>query len=355
MTFAPQVSTDYSKDPHALEGPRLAEQKQHKPSGRDPQPVQSFLPWIAEYTPTIKLNPSIGLAALPSFEHVRPGMGGAWRAWVLARSLDTEGSGRVSRKDLRNYLSEIGANTRTFDTWIGHAVTYGLLREGRSKRDGRILYYLVSEGKAAKLCGCEVLSPRAAWIPAEILITKNWKAFVFVAWRSQYKYVSQTRVQELTGIHRRTQSRYLGNSQAIITKNYVRYNRKVSQAHVNGLRDIEANYEEGSRAYYQDSNDNLSKHLPDSVENPAEVKTHNRVGRTRKAQKELRQALRDDPETCDKKAQVKRAKVFCETDKELKKAQRSYSKLPAKDKPEETYIRNSKGERLQNWGVIFND
>ena len=91
------VQSGYEQHPAVIEARRLIEQKRPKGNGRDPQPVQDYLPGVAEYTPTIRFNPAIGLASLPSFEHVRPGLGGAWRAWVLARSLDETGSGL--RKD----------------------------------------------------------------------------------------------------------------------------------------------------------------------------------------------------------------------------------------------------------------
>ena len=308
-------------------------------------------------TPKIKLNPAIGLATLPSFEHVRPGLGGAWRAWIFARALDNAGSGCVSRQDLRRYFAELGANTRTFDYWIDQAVIYGLFREGKSTRDGKTIYYLTCEEKTAELCGCDhtTISKHYVWIPADVLLDKNtWKGFIFTAWRSQLKRVSQKTTQKITGIHPRTQRRYLRGSKAKSIHNVVRYKTKTTDDQVNGLRDIEANPEDGDRVYYEDCKGNLAKRLPDGVTAPEEIELHDHIGRNRKVQKGLKRAQMNDLEACDDKARARKVKVFCETSKELKATQRVQSRIPASQRSSELYIRASKTADLENWGVIAN-
>ena len=337
---------DWSKDPHVLEGQRLAEQKRPcRPAAVDAGSIADLLPELSSGI-RIKFNPMIGLAALPSADHLRPGLGGAWRAWIFARSFDEAGSGCISRVDLRVFLSKCDVTERTGDNWIKRAVQYGLLEPTKSKRDDKQAYYIVSEARGALICGAENLSPKPVIIPAELLTGKTWKDFVFVAWRGQLVQISQENVHELTGINPRTQRRYLKRANAHIEHNIARYNRSVSEAFLNGLRDIEANPEQGSRGYYIDKKGRLSKRLPDSVFVPDSV-TIGTTGRTKKNRKVLKGLLSRDYE-----ARELFVKLFCEDDDQLKKSQRVKAKMDVREQPPELYLRTSKQNNWVNFAVV---
>lgn len=338
---------DWSRDPEVIAGQRLAEQKRPgRPVAVDAAPIAELLPELSSGI-HIKINPMIGLAALPSADHTRPGLGGAWRAWVFARACDDQGSGKVSRVELRQFLKKCGVKERTGDSWIDWAVHYGLLEKTTSKRDNKTLYGIVSEARGALFCGAGNLSPKPVIVPADLLIgKKTWKAFVYVAWRGQLGMISQVKIEQMTGISDRSQRRYLKSAEAHIKRNVARYDKKVSQAFLDGLRDIEANPELGSRGYYKDKKGRLSKRLPDSVGMPKTVAMAT-TGRTKKNRKALKTLLSRDYE-----ARELLVKLFCEDDDQLKKSQRMKAKMDVKEQPPELYLRTSRQLDWVNFDVV---
>jgi hypothetical protein len=132
----------------------------------------------------------------------RNGAGNAWRLWVIGKALDTQGLGKVRRKELRAYLLQIGASPRQWQRWINQARADGFISDVQD-RAGVWWVILPSAGKIAALMGCESAG-RKVTIEAAQLIGKGWKARVYTAWEDG-KQISRERIQKTVNIPVRTQ------------------------------------------------------------------------------------------------------------------------------------------------------
>ncbi|MFZ5810175.1 MAG: hypothetical protein ACOY16_12905, partial [Chloroflexota bacterium] len=131
----------------------------------------------------------------------------AWQAWQVARSLDTEGSGRVRAGDLVKALAMLtgdfdGARYRT-----GKAIEAGFIWWGK----GGIISY-VSAGRLADMVGAKAWDKRKVELPIEALFEKrSWRktlwAAALVEVASPEKPISRKTLVGVTGVNKRRQLR----------------------------------------------------------------------------------------------------------------------------------------------------
>lgn len=147
-------------------------------------------------------------------------MGGPVRLYFLAKSLDQAGSGKVKKTEIKKLCIDLGVNGKTFYKWLSHARRIELMRQVERKNGDK---WLVLAGwvRGFKIIGCKDPGNRKATIKASDFVGKGWAANVWAAALSTFgKTISQAKLESLTGVPQRSQSRY--NSEAGIdrTPNY---------------------------------------------------------------------------------------------------------------------------------------
>jgi hypothetical protein len=153
------------------------------------------------------------------------GFGGGFRLYVLAKGLDSQGRGSVSRDELRAYLLSLGASPRQWQRWITEARNNDLVRDWQRKT-GEWMLALPSTGAAAHAMGCESVGNRRATMAAAGLIGPGWKARTWAAYDATHngRPISRERMQKILNVPISTQ-RYR-DRQAGVTRqrNYARLN-----------------------------------------------------------------------------------------------------------------------------------
>jgi hypothetical protein len=318
-----------------------------------PEPPQEP-PKGAEYSyhpQDIKIWPSVGLAASQNKR------GGAWRLWVLARNLDREGSGVVSKRDLYDYLDSLGCHPRTRRRWVRAAKESGIICEAKNEAGERI-YILRSSGKAAAALGAvKIGRPVTIKGGATKLLENGWTAHLWGGWtaakngyQENPKPISQETKRQLTGVAPRTQRKYQRISGSKSIANYAP-RPDIDTAHVDSLNDVTG------WTFFVDGEGNTNQRLPDLVLAPLSVDVAKR-GRSRKAQRELskysslerREPFSDEPE-----------RIYYDTCKDASRATERQPKaalLHGENPPDRFYhrkhIRYLEGGKLlhcNEWGV----
>jgi hypothetical protein len=171
----------------------------------------------------VKIWPEVGIAAWQN------GAGGAFRLWVLAKAIDSKGSGVVTDTTLRGKAAELGVHDRTYRRWRSAATSLGLFEVLR-RRSGET-YRLASWGNGCKALGCSRVGSRYVIIQLSKLFKKGWKGAIYAACLtrrgSPKKYIyhdkkddhvkekiitvfspiSREKIKDLTGIPATTQRR----------------------------------------------------------------------------------------------------------------------------------------------------
>ena len=75
----------------------------------------------------IKLWPLMGLAA------IRSNLGGAWRLYSIAKSLDMSGRGWVYCEDLTAYILSLGVSKKTLKRWLTEARNNDIVTDVQSR------------------------------------------------------------------------------------------------------------------------------------------------------------------------------------------------------------------------------
>jgi hypothetical protein len=112
-------------------------------------------------------------------------VGGGYRLYVLAKALDQEGRGSVSRDELRDYALSLGVLPRTWERWIIEARTLGLLWDVQ-RRDSQWELILSGAATAAKAMKCETVGTCKVTMAADLLIGAGWKARVWAAYEATH-------------------------------------------------------------------------------------------------------------------------------------------------------------------------
>jgi hypothetical protein len=112
-------------------------------------------------------------------------VGGGYRLYVLAKALDREGRGAVSRETLRDYALSLGVLPRTWERWVIEARTRGLLSDVQ-RRDGHWEMILSGAAAAAHAMKCETVGTCKVTMAAYLLIGAGWKARVWAAYEATH-------------------------------------------------------------------------------------------------------------------------------------------------------------------------
>lgn len=154
-------------------------------------------------------------------------VGGGYRLYVLAKALDKEGRGTVSRDELRAFALSLGVSPRQWQRWMTEARNFDLFTDVQRK-SGEWELILPSAGNAAYSMGCESVGSRKATMQACDLIGTGWKARVWAAYEVIFngRPMSRERMQKAINVPVSTQ-RYR-DAQAGVTRqeNYAKLTAK---------------------------------------------------------------------------------------------------------------------------------
>ena len=278
----------------------------------------------------VKIYPMIGFAAN------KRNLGGAWRAWTIARMIDTRGAGSVTHKQLSNKLNELGVNKSQRSRWLSDAAHIGLFRPSRR------IYYLIGLGKAASIVSAQAIG-LPALVDAHALMARSWRARVWSAYLCTLHEhpVSQNTKARLSGVDPRTQRNYQRNEPGSSRGNYAKTQYKPDQ--VEGLNQTTGG------SYFKTRGGKVIKRLPDLRNVPSEVATPALRGRSRKAQQELNNLsfyVEREPD--------QPIRLFCGSPKQAKATERQLARddrLPW-HKPQEIYQLIKVGRRNNLFDTI---
>jgi hypothetical protein len=142
--------------------------------------------------------------------------GGAFRLYVLARSLDPNGSGHIQIETLKAAAVQLKVKRRTFAYWIADALNCGIFE----KMNGDILR-VHSQGEVLRILGGREIDKTKVIIPLRSLFKNGWRARVWAAFlkaNHNGKPISQKKLEDITGIPVRTQKglgRYVSSRRQI--------------------------------------------------------------------------------------------------------------------------------------------
>lgn len=267
---------------------------------------------------------------------------GAARIWFVARALDPDGSGKVRRDRLYEYLDHLGVNPRTRRRWVAAALDLGLFRENKYK-DGGLVYLMASLGRGASILGCRQMG-RPAKVTGFHLVDKGWKAHVWSGFlvTLHERPISQEKRAEITGVDPRTQRNYQSEIPGHAIQNYSRISVK--------SEDIQGVNECTDKHVFEDENGQVIQRLPDIRIVPLFVARSSPKGRSRKAQRTLNDSL-----SIGRQVQSASVRLFCETPKELKailRRLRNEDQIPPWEYPGELFELQKAGLRGNSWATI---
>lgn len=222
------------------------------------------LPWPS----SVKIWPVVVLTSITT-RH-----GGGARVWALAKAIDHQGSGKVSRPDLWAFIDHLGIGGRKRRRWLRDALDLGLLREHDD------IYYLAGWGPGAVALGCHQVG-RPATVSALSLTSAGWRSHVWGAFISTLngRPMSQETMAEITTIDPRTQRNYQAAIPMSTRRNYAEID--LPGDHVDGLR------EHGRSSAFVGRDGRVIYRLPDQREVPNFIAQAQPKGRSRKAQKQV--------------------------------------------------------------------
>jgi hypothetical protein len=160
--------------------------------------------------------------------------GGAFRLYVLARSLDPRGAGHIDAETLRAAAVQLGVKPRTFAYWLADALKCEIFE----KKRGQVLR-IHSQGKVLRILGGRQVDHRKVIIPLKSLFKNGWRARVWATYiqaNHNGNPISQKKLEELTGIPVRTQkslNRYVSSRRQIGITNW-------PADHVTGMNEYSA-------------------------------------------------------------------------------------------------------------------
>lgn len=149
---------------------------------------------------TVSFYAEMGVDAARRFSH----NGGGWRLYVLAKTLDKSGLGRIKRDELEAFALALGVNVRTFQRWMKQARNNDLFID--VEKSGEWWIILPSAGRAAAAMDIDRLS-RKVTMRAVDLIGKGWKARVWGAYEATFngKPISREKMQKVINVPVSTQ------------------------------------------------------------------------------------------------------------------------------------------------------
>jgi hypothetical protein len=142
--------------------------------------------------------------------------GGEYRLYVLARSLDPNGSGHIESDVLKAAAMQLHVKPRTFAAWMSGAVSCGVFEK---LHDG--ILRIPSQAKLLRVLGGREIDKSKVIIPLRSLFKNGWRSRVWAAYlkaNHNGKNISQKKLEDITGIPVRTQKslgRYISSKRQI--------------------------------------------------------------------------------------------------------------------------------------------
>ncbi|MCB2173577.1 hypothetical protein KQH65_12640, partial [archaeon] len=289
-----------------------------------------------------KIWPTMGLKAKQIRIH------GAYRVWVLARSLDKLGSGIIAKDDLINALIALDVPGRSIRRYVSQANKSGLFKKQIERQSGT--YYLLEGLQGA----CIILDCKLDRNPVRVdlgdLFGNKWASLLWGAFLVQYngKQISRSTLEKITGVPESTQRdyEYRGKITVIHNRNYAIAKTKAKYIH--GFRENVKKH-----AFVINTRKNkkgvIAYRLPDAREVPSTIAGVMPKGRTRKVNNALNASLYNDP----KQAQGKKIRLFYNDKKAAYNAQKKYSRKN-RSLLEEVFlkVRFSPRQFVTTWDVL---
>jgi len=297
------------------------------PTPAEPLAPVSFLPDVKDER--VKVYPILAFAA------IKNNQGGAYRAWLLARHIDEQGSGSVTRKELTNTLKKLGVNKFQRSRWLSAAMNSGLFKENRGT------FYLAGLGKAAYIFHADAVG-MPALVDTRSICSTSWHARMWSAYLCTLndKLISQETKAKITGVHSRTQRNYQSTEPGTARGNYAR--TKLQPDQIQGMMETEGG------VYLETQKGQVIQRLPDIRNVPLMLASPAQKGRSRKAQKVLNFLSKEGQEN------EATTRLFCESPKQLKATERKLAyddRLPY-NKPRELYSLAFRGRSNNLWDTL---
>lgn len=223
----------------------------------------------------------MGVAAAQRQSHA----GGAWRLYVLAKAIDRDGTGKISREDLRQFTEHLGLEPRQWQRWLARARTIGLFSDVQDQ-GGQWDLILCSAVRGALILECEAIGPRKSVVVATALIGSAWRSRVWAAYEVNFRGrpISRQRMRELVAVPERTQR--FRDAQA-----EVRRQSNYCKSRIDSDRTPMIAEFGGHRGVFSTRDGKAAWRLPDGRD--SDQAQRGPVGRARKANKELAQLRLD--------------------------------------------------------------
>jgi hypothetical protein len=129
--------------------------------------------------------------------------GGAYRLYVLARTLDPNGSGHIESETIKAAAVALGVNPRTVDRWLASALACGIFQKLYSE-----ILRIPSQARVLRIFGGREIDKTKVIIPLKSLFKDGWRARVWAAYlkaNHNGKPISQKKLEDITGVPVRTQ------------------------------------------------------------------------------------------------------------------------------------------------------
>ncbi|NUQ86496.1 MAG: hypothetical protein HUU11_17470 [Anaerolineales bacterium] len=214
-------------------------------------------------------------------------VGGGYRLYVLAKALDTQGRGSVSRDELREYALSLGVSPRQWQRWIIEARNNDLVTDVQ-RASGEWELILPSAGVAAYSMGCDGVGTRKAEMSAADLIGPGWKARVWAAYEATHngKPISRERMQKIVNVPVSTQRYRDAQAGVVRQQNYAKLKAKADS--LPGLVEFGTRH----KALYVRKDGYIGSRKPDS--RFTDIALRAGKGRARKANATLHRMQRND-------------------------------------------------------------
>lgn len=202
-------------------------------------------------------------------------VGGGYRLYVLAKALDQQGRGAISRKQLRQWTRALGLSWVQWKRWLEEARNNDLLRDVQ-RQSGEWELILPGAAAAARAMNCEAVGACKVTMAAYLLIGAGWKARVWAAYEATHRGrpISRERMQKLVNVPVSTQ-RYRDNQAGVTSQaNYARLKNRAGDLAM--LREYGQH-----KGLYVRKDGFLGSRKPDS--RTTDIAERGRKGRARKA------------------------------------------------------------------------
>ena len=179
--------------------------------------------------------PLMGVAAF------RNGCGGAWRIWLLAKSLDDIGRGAIPQNYLEMYAMHLQIHRKSYLRWHTKAEKLKLITKV-SRKSGAVDTILAGHAKAAYFIGCKHVGSRRARTRVALLVKKGWRAHIWAAYITTHlkRPISRAKMREITDVPESTQLVYEKETGVRPTPNYLVSNMSLDK--LIGVREFERNH-----------------------------------------------------------------------------------------------------------------